>query len=236
MPLKSTSVRFSLFAALFLGSGFGSFAASQQSTWKPFTERRPYQNPRAVLNKDAEATDPAGIHFYAEDLAHYLLPDEAGEKYINSFADRLATAEQEAREGKRKLIPDTAVLEAYYKVFKKAHRSPTTDLAALRRFRTDPRLDRQYPALLTADRNGTNCYPGEAVFLLASLLQTDALQTNAAPSAPPAIPSSSSSPSPSGPTVYARLIPSMTVAHVYTMQDPHEIQKVFNRAAQILNI
>lgn len=218
-------------ASFFLiGLALCPLLAGQQSTWQPFTERRPYLDPRAALNKDAEATDPAGIHHYAEDLAHYLLPDKAGDRYINAFADRLAKAEQEARDGKRKLIPDTAVLEAFYKVTRTANPSSMADLTALRRFRTDPWLARQYPALITADRNGTNCYPGEAVFLLASLLLTNALESNIAPSAPPAVPSSSSS----GSTPYFGYGDSMT--GVYMMQNPHDIQKLFNRVAKILDI
>jgi hypothetical protein len=234
MPLKFVSTKSSLFAALVLGVALGPLAASQQPAWKPFTERRPYLDPRAALNKDAEATYPNGIHFYAEDLAHYLMPDKAGEEYINSFADRLATAEQEARDGKRKLIPDAVVLKAFYKVMKRANPPTMADLAALRRFRTDPRLDRQYPALFTADRNGTHCYPGEAVFLLATMLQGDEWRMNIAPSVPPPAPSSSSLES--TPYVYARRVDSMIVAPVYMMQNPHDIQKVFNRVAKILDI
>ena len=44
------------------------------------------------------------------------------------------------------------------------------DEAAMRRFREHAAAIKAFPALFTADRNGTNCNPGEAVFLLYLLL------------------------------------------------------------------
>jgi len=171
-----------LAAVFIIGSTLGPLAAGQQSTWRWFTERRPYLDTRAAVNKDAQASDPAGIHYYAEDLAHLLLPDKAGDSYIDAFADRLAKAEQAAREGKRKLIPEAKVVEAFNKM---ADPQMAGNADALRRFRTDTYLVKEYPALLTPDRNGTNCYPGEAVFLLTILLQTDGYPVAPAPPPPP---------------------------------------------------
>ncbi len=174
------------FFALLLGSFACQLVNSQQSKWKPFSERRPLTNVGAMLNKDAEASDPAGIHYFAEDLAHFLLPERTGDRYINRFAERLAKAEQEAREGKRKPIPDTQVAEAFNEVVQKAHLPVMpASLSDLRSLRNDPRIAKEYPALLTADRNGTNCTPGEAVYLLAVLLEKDAYPVPPPPPPPP---------------------------------------------------
>ena len=119
MKNKSVTGIAALLACL-AGSALLPSVASQQPAWQDFSQRRPYTNVYNILNKDAQAAvDPAGIRYYAEDLAHLLLPSKAGDKYTNSFADRLAKAEQEAREGKRKLIPDTKVVEAYNEMARK---------------------------------------------------------------------------------------------------------------------
>lgn len=161
-------------AYLFLGSTLCTSPLCQQDTWQPFNERRPYTSINDMLNKDAQASDPEGIHYYAEDLAHMLLPEKAGDEYINSFASRLAKAEQEAREGKRKLIPDTQVVATYNEIARKENpRAKMANLNALRLYRTDSHDAKALTAVITADRNGTNCYPGEAIFLLTLLLTAD---------------------------------------------------------------
>jgi hypothetical protein len=229
MPLKSVSARYSLFAALVLGVALGPLAASQQPAWKPFTERRPYTGVGNMLNKDAQASDPAGIHYYAEDLAHLLLPDNAGGKYIDSFADRLAKAEREAREGKRKLIPDTQVVEAYNELARKENpRAKMANLGALRLYRTDSYPARTWTAVITANRNGTNCYPGEAIFLLTVLLPADGDLT---PSASPSLPYPVNAPA-TGSFMTSGYI-RMTIQGT---QNRRQILKEFNALAKSLGI
>jgi hypothetical protein len=123
-----------------------------------------------VFNLEAEASDPDGIHEYSYDLARLIVPDQAGADYINSFADRLAKAEQEAREGKRKLVSEADVVRAFNEMMRGSGiRPPVTadaDADALRRFRAHGAAIEAFPALLSADRNGANCNPGEAVYLI----------------------------------------------------------------------
>ncbi len=221
-----------LAAVFIIGSALCPFAVGQQPEWRDFSQRRPYTGVRSMLNKDAEASDSAGIHYYAEDLAHLLLPDKAGDSYINSFADRLAKAEQAAREGKRKLIPDTQIVEAFDEIVKKANLPPmAANLDALRRFRTDTYLGKQYPALLTPDRSGTNCYPGEAVFLLTVLLDADSN-----PKAPPPPPAPSANLHTPGPTMFAREVRPSSSVGLSLMQSHHRIVKIFNGVARTLGI
>jgi hypothetical protein len=132
------------------------------------------QQPRHLIstsgffNREAEASDAAGIGEYSHDLASLIVPEQAGPDYINSFADRLAKAEQEAREGKRKLISEADVVRAFNEMMKRSGASPsvTANAGALRRFRAHGAAIGAFPALLSADRNGTNCNPGEAVYLI----------------------------------------------------------------------
>jgi hypothetical protein len=201
--------------------------AGQQPAWRPFTERRPYLMPPVALNEDAEASDPAGIHFYAEDLAHFLLPEEAGDKYIDSFADRLAKAEQDAREGKRKLIPDTQVVAAYNQMARSENpRAKTANLSALRLYRTASYPARTWTAVITASRNGTNCYPGEAIFLLTVLLPADGDLTPS-PSQPNAI-----TPPVTGPFVTLQY----RTAYIQGSQTHRQIVKEFDALAKELGI
>jgi hypothetical protein len=229
MKKKSVTEIAALFACL-AGSALYPSVASQQPAWRDFSQRRPYTNVYDMLNKDAKAAvDPAGIRYYAEDLAHLLLPSNAGDKYIGSFADRLAKAEQEAREGKRKLIPDTKVVEAYNEMARKEN--PTAKMAnldALRLYRTDSYPARTWTAVITAGRNGTNCYPGEAIFLLTVLLPADGdLTPPSVPSLPYPINALATGPFPTG---------GYRMGYIQGSQSHRQIVKEFDAVAKALGI
>jgi len=147
-----------------------------------FSSRLAGQNPprRAssvpdLFNQEAEASDPAGIHKYSKDLIGLIVPDEAGKGYIDSLANRLARAEQMARTGRGKLVAEADVVRAFNELMKEigAPSSLRTDEASMRRFREHAGSIKAFPALFSADRNGTNCNPGEAVFLLYLLVSND---------------------------------------------------------------
>lgn len=54
-----------------------------------------------LFNQKAEASDPAGIHKYSEDLIGLIVPPEAGKVVTEPLANRLAQAEQMARRRQR---------------------------------------------------------------------------------------------------------------------------------------
>lgn len=154
--------------AFFIGFAFISPMAGQQPP------RRAYTTPD-LFNQEAEASDPAGIQKYSKDLIGLVVPDRAGNDYINSLSDRLANAEQLAREGKGKLIPEAEIVRSYNNLMKQIGAKTTyyADETAMRNFRTHSIAVPALPALITANRNGTNCYPGEAVYLLYMLISGD---------------------------------------------------------------
>jgi len=125
-----------------------------------------------LFNQEAGASDPAGILKYSKGLIGLFVPEYTGESFINSLADRLARAEQMAREGNGKLVPEQDVVQAFNELMQQvgAPSSLRTDEASMRRFREYAASIKAFPALFTAARNGTNCNPGEAVFLLYVLL------------------------------------------------------------------
>jgi hypothetical protein len=125
-----------------------------------------------TLNKEAEATDPAGIHKYCQHLIQLLVGDKTGKAYAATLADRLARAETMARHGKSKLIPEADVARSFNDLMKQigAPASLHTDEAWVKKFRAGPLAASPVPALITADRNGVDCNPGEAVFLLFLLI------------------------------------------------------------------
>jgi hypothetical protein len=129
---------------------------------------RHLRNTPSQFNQEAAASDPDGIHKYSYDLARSIVPVAAGADYINSFANRLAKAEQQAREGKRKLVSEADVVRAFNEMMRRSGTSPpvTADADGLRRFRAHGAAIGAFPALLSADRNGRNCNPGEAVYLI----------------------------------------------------------------------
>jgi len=146
-----------------------------------------------LFDQEAAASDPAGIHKYSGDLVDLILPNQwtygrspsgqiktfrvefLGEKYAAKLADRLARAEQTARTGKGKLVSESDVIRAFNDLMKEvgASSSLRAEGASLRRFREHAAAIKAFPALFSEDRNGTNCNPGEAVFLLGLLILGD---------------------------------------------------------------
>ncbi len=142
------------------------------------------------FNQDAAANDPTGIQRYSRDLTGLILAGRwtygrspsgrteafeggiLGKDNASNFADRLAKAEQAARIGNGKLIPEAKVAQAFDDLMRqiRAPSSERTDEAAVRRFREHAAALHAFSALFSADRNGANCNPGEAVFLLYLLI------------------------------------------------------------------
>lgn len=134
--------------------------------------RRPAFSMYDEFDREAAASDPVGIKTYSKDLILLLLPPEAKESDLKPLADRLARAEQLARSGEGKLVAEANVVRAFNELMAQigAPSSMRTDEASMRSFREHAVSIKAFPALLSANRNGTSCNPGEAVFLLYLLL------------------------------------------------------------------
>jgi hypothetical protein len=128
-----------------------------------------------LFNQEAAATNPAGIHKYSEDLIGLLVPPGTEHVNIEPLANRLAQAEQAGREGKKKLVAEADVARAFNELMKAigAQSSLRTDESSIRQFREYAASIKAFPSLLTADRNGANCNPGEAVFLIYLLISNN---------------------------------------------------------------
>lgn len=128
-----------------------------------------------TLNKEAAASDPAGIRAYSQHLIELLVPDTAGNDYLKAFSDRLAQSELNAREGRGKLIPEESVVRAFNELMDaiRAPKSFRTNKDTLHRFRASSLAITSAPAVISFDRNGDNCNPSEAVFLLFLLLNNN---------------------------------------------------------------
>jgi hypothetical protein len=143
-----------------------------------------------LFDQKAAANDPAGIHKYSRDVLDLVLPSQwtygrspsgrmeqfedefLGEKYAANLADRLARAEQAARAGNGKLVAVSDVVRSFNNLMKEVGTPPSvrTDENSVQKFREHAAAIKAFPALLSANRNGTNCNPGEAVFLLGLLI------------------------------------------------------------------
>lgn len=125
-----------------------------------------------LFNHEAMASDPAGILAYSKDLIELMLPDgfptDKNQSQIDALANRLAQTEESARNGKGGLVSEQNVVRAFNALMQRvgAPSSLRTDEASMQRFRNYAASIHAFPALFTAARNGTNCNPGEAVFLL----------------------------------------------------------------------
>jgi hypothetical protein len=127
---------------------------------------RPFTTIDDALDREAQASDPAGIHQFSEDLIGLVVPEQAGENYLDSITDRLANAEGLAREGKGKLVPETEIVQVFNDMMRRIGAPFKTDEATVRKFREHSIAVPSLPALLTANRNGTACSPAEAFYLL----------------------------------------------------------------------
>jgi hypothetical protein len=154
--------------ALALGLAFCSLLTGQQPA------RRATSVPD-LFNQEAAASDPIGIHKYSEDLIGLIVPPEGRKADFEPLADHLARAEQMTRTGRGKLVAEADVVRAFNELMAKigAPASLRTDEASVRRFREHATSIKAFPALFSADRNGTNCNPGEAVFLFYLLISNN---------------------------------------------------------------
>ncbi len=129
-------------------------------------------NPFVTLNKEAEATDLAGLHEYIQRLVGMLAGiDNLDAAYRASFTDRLARAELLARKGKRKLISETAIVESFNDLMRRtgAPGSVRADVAEVKKSRRG--FKNELPAIISESRNGEYCNPGEAVWVIESLIE-----------------------------------------------------------------
>lgn len=164
-----------IFLALVTACTLCSLLAGQQHSRRPISEVRPYTSVDDILDREARASDLAGIHQYSEDLIAMLVPDQAGEGYIESLANRLTKAEQTAREKNGKLISEAKIAQVFNDLMRQVGAPPSfkADEVTIRRFRTHSIAVPSLPALLSANRNGGYCNPGEAVYLLYLLLSNN---------------------------------------------------------------
>jgi hypothetical protein len=141
------------------------------------------QNLLCLLNQEAAANDPKGIHRYSEDLVKLIVPNYVGQGYTGSLADRLAKAEQAAHEGRAKLVPEAAVAQAFNDLMKDtdAPKWLRADIPAVERARRA--FEKEMPAVISRDKDGDSCYPGEAVWIISMLIANTGRPT--APSAQP---------------------------------------------------
>jgi len=125
-----------------------------------------------TLNKEAKASDTAGIHAYSNDLIQMLAGVRGGGVvYANSLTDRLARSELMARQGKRKLISEADIAKAFNNLMSEigAPDSLKSDIAGVEKERDA--FKKELPAMISQKENGRYCNPGEAVFVLEMMIE-----------------------------------------------------------------
>jgi len=154
-----------LAVSLVIGLALSAVQATSQPSPQP-------PNTMDTLNKEAEAIDPAGIHAYSNDLIQMLAGVRGGGVvYADSLTDRLARAELEARQGKRKLISEADIAKAFNNLMSEigAPDSLKADIAEVEKERDA--FKKELPAMISQEKNGSYCNPGEAVYVLELMIE-----------------------------------------------------------------
>jgi hypothetical protein len=128
------------------------------------------------LIKEAQAADTEeGMEDYSKLLIKMLVGDQAGAAYATALSHRLAVSELMARHGKRKLIPESSVAQAFNELMKQVGAGPAPPIE------TNPLIVHQLrvavyntsPVLSSLDSHSSECLPSEAVFLMWLLCVND---------------------------------------------------------------
>jgi len=143
------TVIFTLFLDVMMACTLCPVLAGQQPFGSHLVRVRPFTTIDDVLDREAQASDPAGIHQFSEDLIGLVVPAQAGNDYLNSITDRLASAEELTREGKGKLVPETEVVRVFNETMQRIGAPFKTDEATVRKFREHSIAVPSLPALLT---------------------------------------------------------------------------------------
>jgi len=123
------------------------------------------------LDREARVSTPEGVHVYSQHLVQMLVGNSAGPVYATSLTGRLAQAEFTARHGKRKLISEADIAQAF-NVLMKETRAPDSFVAdkdAVHRNRIA--FENSLPAMISYKSNGSYCNPGEAVFVVEMMIE-----------------------------------------------------------------
>jgi hypothetical protein len=123
-----------------------------------------------TLNKEAEANDPEGIHAYSQHLIQIVVGNGVSPAYAAALSSRLATAESMARQGRRKLISEADIALAFNNLMKEtgAPGLLRANDAAIKEARGA--FEIRLPALISRQKNGPYCNPGEAVWVISMLV------------------------------------------------------------------
>lgn len=130
------------------------------------------RNLAEVLNGQAGSSDAKGIREYSHHLVQLVVGENKDKRLAAELSARLAKVEMLARTGNAKLASETDIAQSFNGLMEQigAPDSMRVDGAAVHQFRLGPLATSPLPHLISLDRNGKYCYPGEAVFLLVLLI------------------------------------------------------------------
>jgi len=127
------------------------------------------KSPGVVLVEEAEAADTKeGNQKYAKHLTEEFVWRQTGDAYISAFSNRLSEADFMARQGKRKLIPESAVVQAFIDLMTQTGGSFRTDTNIVHQLRIS--VLEVSPALSTVKTHDSECLPSEAIMLMLQLV------------------------------------------------------------------
>ena len=207
-----------------LGCAPGSFPQNSQGAGKAQTA--PPESPAGLLIAEAEAAGAQeGNQEYAKHLTEMFVTSRTGDAYIDAFSSRLSTADLMARRGKRGLIPESVVAQAFNDLMKETGGSYQTDANIVHQLRIT--LSEVSPALSTVTSHDSECLPSEAVEIMVQLLSHDGVLRGPCPPMKPGVPERNARGCAEGPDADALVFAYMS-SHPRSRR-----QAVYERVAQL---
>lgn len=187
------------------------------------------RSPGVVLIEEAEAANAEeGNQKYAKLLTENFVPSQIGDAYISAFSSRLSGADFSARQGRRKWIPESAIVQAFNDLMKRTSGSFRTDTNIVHQLRIS--VLEVSPSLSTVKSHGSECLPSEAIMLMMQLVSRNGSSKDPCPPTP----------TPSGALVQHACdegIPALVVIADYvTSHSRLENRMLFDHVAQILGM
>lgn len=130
---------------------------------------------RTVIEKKEASSTAAGLEDYSRHLVTLLVGDRTSKSNRDRLARRLTEAELAARDGKRGYVSESAIVDAFNSLMRAVRGRDGAEIRTSVEYvhRVRGWADRISPVLSSVETHASECLPGEAVFTLVTLVNSN---------------------------------------------------------------